>query len=230
MIAFIIVCAVILLIVLVLHYKLFIHITCYNNRPELLVKLGFLEWYYNIREIIGDVTGELSNEDWEEIMRIINKNNKRLQKKKKKKKPAEKKGATDVKAAIKLAWGGLVMFWSKYKRYAKLEKYLVKANVGTDDPAKTAVVYGAVATVASTMHVWALSVKNCSRKLFIETEVKPDFISEKTDLAIDVVFSLRLWQAISCFITYKNTLADIENLPPKNTNNTDGKVTDNDKR
>ncbi|MEG1742665.1 MAG: DUF2953 domain-containing protein [Clostridia bacterium] len=85
----------------------------------------------------------------------------------------------------------------KAGKYIFLEKYIVKAQIASDDPAKTAILYGAACGAAGSL--WALidSLKHKTKnpKMLI-TELKPDFISEKSDFYINIEFSIRIWQTL----------------------------------
>ena len=56
----------------------------------------------------------------------------------------------------------------------------------------------------------------------IYTEYKPDFYSEKSDIAIDIGFSLRIWQILVCYYIYNSTVKKLKQLPPKADNKTKG--------
>lgn len=90
----------------------------------------------------------------------------------------------------------------KLKKHLKLEKYIVKLCVASDDPAKTAILYGAVSASAASLQTFVDTLPHISHKKGrIYTEVKPDFISDKPDIFIDIALSVRVWQGLSLLLT-----------------------------
>lgn len=103
----------------------------------------------------------------------------------------------------------------KLKKYLFLEKYIIKADIGTDDAAKTAILYGAASNAAAQLWMLVCSLKRRTRNpKLIYTEMKPDFIAEQTDFYADIELSIRLWQILSLGMTalgvYKKLKSDSE--------------------
>lgn len=103
----------------------------------------------------------------------------------------------------------------KLKKYLFLEKYIIKADIGTDDAAKTAILYGAASNAAAQLWMLVCSLKKRTRNpKLIYTEIKPDFIAEQTDFYADIELSIRLWQILSLGMTalgvYKKLKSDSE--------------------
>ena len=103
----------------------------------------------------------------------------------------------------------------KLKKYLFLEKYIIKADIGTDDAAKTAILYGAASNAAAQLWMLVCSLKRRTRNpKLIYTEIKPDFIAEQTDFYADIELSIRLWQILSLGMTalgvYKKLKSDSE--------------------
>ncbi|MBO4277526.1 MAG: DUF2953 domain-containing protein, partial [Clostridia bacterium] len=96
----------------------------------------------------------------------------------------------------------------KLGKSAKLEKAYLRCRVATPDPAKTAVLYGAVSGAAGDLFTLLDSLKRRSKKCgAVDFAVEPDFISEEFDLAADVRVSFiplkLLIAAISGWLGYK---------------------------
>lgn len=96
----------------------------------------------------------------------------------------------------------------KLGKSAKLEKAYLRCRVATPDPAKTAVLYGAVSGAAGDLFALLDSLKRRSKKCgAVDFAVEPDFISEEFDLAADVRVSFvplkLLIAAISGWLGYK---------------------------
>ena len=96
----------------------------------------------------------------------------------------------------------------KLGKSAKLEKAYLRCRVAAPDPAKTAVLYGAVSGVAGDLFVLLGSIKRRSKKRgAVDFAVEPDFIAEEFDLAADLRISFiplkLLVAAISGWLGYK---------------------------
>ena len=137
---------------------------------------------------------------------------------KKKAKKEKEKAALPKKAVgeyITIFTDALKELVHKLKRYLFLEKYIIKADIGTDDAAKTAILYGAASTAAAQLWMLVCSLKRRTRNpKLIYTEIKPDFIAEQTDFYADIELSIRLWQILSLGMTalgvYKKLKSDSE--------------------
>lgn len=201
MIALYITGGILLLLILLLLVKISVFFSYYGKVPELKIKIGFISLGYNLKEL---------KKEAEEVAEA------KPQKIKKVKKKKDRTPSPSLKDSIRVFKAGIMQFWGKYKRYAKLERYVLKISVSTDDPAKTAILYGGISSVAGALHAWAVSVRKRSKKMGdIYTEVKPDFIAEKTDAAAEIGMSLKVWQIVSCLITAYRTYRKYKKLPPK---------------
>lgn len=137
---------------------------------------------------------------------------------KKKAKKEKEKAALPKKAVgeyITIFTDALKELVHKLKKYLFLEKYIIKADIGTDDAAKTAILYGAASNAAAQLWMLVCSLKRRTRNpKLIYTEIKPDFIAEQTDFYADIEFSIRLWQILSLGMTalgvYKKLKSDSE--------------------
>lgn len=107
---------------------------------------------------------------------------------------------------------GISAFLKRFKRYARLEKYMLKINLGTDDPSKTAVLYGSLYGAVSALHCLAESLPKKSDNC-VYTEFKPDFYADKTDAAVEIGFSLRVWQFAVCLLIFLKYYGSYESLP-----------------
>lgn len=68
-----------------------------------------------------------------------------------------------------------------------LKKAVFRCRVGSDDPAKTALLYGAVSGAAGDIFALLSGIKRRSKKAkTIDFTVEPDFIYDSFDLAVDV--------------------------------------------
>ena len=137
---------------------------------------------------------------------------------KKKAKKEKEKAALPKKAVgeyITIFTDALKELVHKLKKYLFLEKYIIKADIGTDDAAKTAILYGAASNAAAQLWMLVCSLKRRTRNpKLIYTEIKPDFIAEQTDFYADIELSIRLWQILSLGMTalgvYKKLKSDSE--------------------
>lgn len=137
---------------------------------------------------------------------------------KKKAKKEKEKAALPKKAVgeyITIFTDALKELVHKLKKYLFLEKYIIKADIGTDDAAKTAILYDAASNAAAQLWMLVCSLKRRTRNpKLIYTEIKPDFIAEQTDFYADIELSIRLWQILSLGMTalgvYKKLKSDSE--------------------
>ncbi len=137
---------------------------------------------------------------------------------KKKAKKEKEKAALPKKAVgeyITIFTDALKELVHKLKKYLFLEKYIIKADIATDDAAKTAILYGAASNAAAQLWMLVCSLKRRTRNpKLIYTEIKPDFIAEQTDFYADIELSIRLWQILSFGMTalgvYKKLKSDSE--------------------
>lgn len=137
---------------------------------------------------------------------------------KKKAKKEKEKAALPKKAVgeyITIFTDALKELVHKLKKYLFLKKYIIKADIGTDDAAKTAILYGAASNAAAQLWMLVCSLKRRTRNpKLIYTEIKPDFIAEQTDFYADIELSIRLWQILSLGMTalgvYKKLKSDSE--------------------
>ncbi len=196
MIALYIIGGLLLAIALLLLLRIGVMFYCYGKKPQFAVSIGFVKLRFDMDELKEQAQSAEGKQG----------------KKPRETKEKEKKSVVDI---IKTVKEGALRFYEKYKRYARLDRYMLKVNLGTDDPAKTAVLYGAVAAVAASLHAFAMSVRRKRGARVVETEIKPDFIAESTDFAVELGFSLRLWQIASCAWTVWRTKKKIDKLPPK---------------
>ncbi|MBQ4647751.1 MAG: DUF2953 domain-containing protein [Clostridia bacterium] len=201
MIALYITGGILLLLILLLFIKISVFFSYYGKVPELKIKIGFISLGYNLKELKKEAE-EVAEAEPQKIKKV--------------KKKKDRTPPPSLKDSIRVFKAGIMQFWGKYKRYAKLERYVLKISVSTDDPAKTAILYGGISSVAGVLHAWAVSVRKRSKKTGdIYTEVKPDFIAEKTDAAAEIGMSLKVWQIVSCLITAYRTYRKYKKLPPK---------------
>lgn len=116
-------------------------------------------------------------------------------KEKKAKEPLPKKTISEYIEIFTDALKDIVL---KLKKYLYLEKYILKANIATDDAAKTAIIYGTVSGAAGTLWKLISSIKRRTKKPGrIYSEVTPDFISETMDFYADIAISIRIWQILA---------------------------------
>ena len=201
MIALYVLGALLLLLFLLMFLRVGIRISYYGGMPTLGIKLGFIEF--------EDILGKYKT-DGEEL------DIKPELKTKKKTKKAKEQSNPSIKDALSVVKTGFLQLFRRFKKYARLDMYRLRISLATDDPAKTAVLYGALSGVVSAMHSFALSVKNRSyREGDIYTEYRPDFYAEKSDIAVDIGISLRVWQILACALVGKRTYDKYKKLPPK---------------
>ncbi len=107
----------------------------------------------------------------------------------------------ELKELIPIIKDTVTALFKKTKRHIKLERYILKINVATEDPALTGIAYGAVCAAAGSLLALATSLKRVTRrKGAVYTEITPDFISDKPDIYVDICFSTRIWRGAAMSI------------------------------
>ncbi len=110
--------------------------------------------------------------------------------------PEKKKklSASSVKGLIRLVYAISKIIISRFACHLKTKIYRIYIKIGSDDMAKTAVEYGAAA------QGMAYLIEFLSQKTSVKlarnsiVRVEPDFMSERFSAAVDIDFSLRIWQ------------------------------------
>lgn len=201
MIALYIIGGILLLLCLLMLLRIRVFFSYYGGIPRLDIRAGIIKFGMDLKG---------THKEEEPLPEPPKK------KKEKKKKKKEKKPGPKITDALRVFRAGVYKFLRKYKKYARLEKYIVKISLATDDPAKTALLYGGLSGVVCSLHAFALSVKNKSRRVGdIYTEYRPDFYAEKTDAAVEIGFSLKVWQILSCAMELLHSYRKYKKLPPK---------------
>jgi len=201
MIALYVIGALLLLILLLLFLRVGIRISYYGGVPMLGVKIGFLEF----EDALDKYKPQSEELDIKPKLKT-----------KRKTKKAVKQGSPSITDALKVIKTGFFQLIRRFKKYARLDMYRLRISLATEDPAETAVLYGGLSGVVSAMHAAAMSVKNRSyREGDVYTEYRPDFYAEKSDVAVDIGISLRVWQILALALVGKKTYDKYKKLPPK---------------
>ncbi len=108
--------------------------------------------------------------------------------------PSEGAGVSEVLKFLKEFAGKIIGLAKKYLR-VDLVKLCVTA--ASDDPARTAVLYGALTPVFLGLHELLTSVKNFRLHRNTHVSLHADFTAAKPSAEIDLTFSVRAWQAIA---------------------------------
>ncbi|MDD4125218.1 MAG: hypothetical protein PHW77_05795 [Eubacteriales bacterium] len=133
------------------------------------------------------------------------------------KKPGEtKEEPVSLKQMLPIIKETLTELYVKTKKHIRLDRYIVKIAVATDDPAKTGILYGVVAGSASSLLRLAEGIGHkTKRRGEIYTEVIPDFIAEKPDIHIDIILSTRVWRGLSMVYSLTNGYNKYKKLKTK---------------
>ncbi len=133
-------------------------------------------------------------------------------KKKQKKKPATvpnpspKQSPTDTVAFLRHFLKTLL---TKSFGYLRVRVSRICIQVGSDDPAKTAILFGAVNTaVIGLLETLDLFGKFGGKRNAV-LSVKPDYLAKETKWDIHIVLSLRVWQMLA--ILFKTFLSSLKN-------------------
>ena len=91
---------------------------------------------------------------------------------------------------------------SPFGRYLKVEIIKMHITVGTDDPAKTAVIYGGICQLTSYIIELLSNLTNVDVKKQNSIIVNPDFLEGKTDGKINITLGLRVWHGLSLALKF----------------------------
>lgn len=91
---------------------------------------------------------------------------------------------------------------SPFGRYLKVEIIKMHITVGTDDPAKTAVIYGGICQLTSYIIELLSNLTNVDVKKQNSIIVNPDFLEGKTDAKINITLGLRVWHGLSLALKF----------------------------
>ncbi len=122
-----------------------------------------------------------------------------LKKKKaeKEKLPEKKKEKEPLSETVSFI-GELVKYLiGKFLGHLRIDMTRIKIKVGSEDAAKTALLYGMVNTAVSALLDILDSITNVKKKKKTEISVTCDFVSDKTEADIKLGFSLRIWHVFS---------------------------------
>lgn len=116
-------------------------------------------------------------------------------KKEKKEKEEKPKRKTPLKEQLVFFYDILTAVYRHLGKKVRVEKYVLKVSLGTEDPAQTAILYGGISGVMA--NITALILKfNHKKNARIYSECKPDFLSGSTDVYVDIGASVMLWNIV----------------------------------
>lgn len=114
----------------------------------------------------------------------------KVKKKKKKEKPEEELVRPPLNELVPAAAAAAKKTFKRLGRSAKLVKARFRCCVATDDPAKTALVYGAVSGAAGDIYAFLVNLKRRSKKCgALDFKVESDFIAEDFDIDVEIIVS-----------------------------------------
>lgn len=124
------------------------------------------------------------------------------QKKQKSKKSAkpekkEKQSIEDIVALVKLLIEIAKKVLEKTWRYIRIKIERYDITVGTDDAAKTALIYGGVSQATSYLFTLLDETAHFRVKRKAPVNVGVDFLATETKASVQMVFCLRLWHILS---------------------------------
>jgi len=115
-------------------------------------------------------------------------------------KPQKEKKKMTVDELLELV-GSLVDIvggvFGKFGRYSRIDVRKLYIRVASEDPAKTAQLYGIVSQALVYMREIFVNVKNFRLHNDTRVGVEADFMSDKIIAEVDLEYSIRLWQILS---------------------------------
>lgn len=125
------------------------------------------------------------------------KKRKKVKKEKKAEPPKKKRNILHMLRLI-LRLAAAVM--KKLRRHLKIQLLAYEISVATGDAAKTAVLYGAVAGLSSSLFELLQSGIHFKVKKSAPVDVSADFLGEKTKARIKIDFSINLWGVLATLL------------------------------
>lgn len=90
---------------------------------------------------------------------------------------------------------------SKTAKHVRIEARRLVITVGTDDAAKTAILFGSVNQAAIALLEFLKQTGNLRQTRRSQIAVKADFTSDKTTADVKLVFSMRVWQLLDILLS-----------------------------
>ena len=137
--------------------------------------------------------------------KLKKKNLKKEQKKQKRSEEHQQNKADKIKGALEIIKIVLENVLSPFGKYLKVEILKLYIKIATDDPSKTAIIYGGVSQSASYIIEWLSNITNVDVKRKESIQVYADFLSEKSEAKINLTLGLRVWHILS--ISFKFAFA-----------------------
>lgn len=122
---------------------------------------------------------------------------KKPKKEKKKKESIKIKEKPPISEAIPTIAEIVKYLLKKFFGHLRIDVTEIKITVGTDDAAKTAIMFGIVNQAAAALFDLLSTITNVKKNRKNEIAVYADFTSEKTNININLGFSLRIWHLFS---------------------------------
>ena len=124
-----------------------------------------------------------------------------LSKKRKKVKPKKsaehkKDKATQIKDILELIKIIFENVASPFGKYLKIEIVKIHAKIATNDPAKTAIIYGLASQSVAYIIEYLSNITNVDVKKKSSIQVYPDFVSETSEAKINITLGLKGWHAL----------------------------------
>ena len=137
---------------------------------------------------------KLSDYSYKKRKKSLQKKPKKVKKKKEKVNVNEKPSITEAIPTIAEIVKYLL---KKFFGHLRIDVTEIKITVGTDDAAKTAIMFGIVNQAAAALFDLLSTITNVKKNRKNEIAVYADFASEKTVININLGFSLRIWHLFS---------------------------------
>ena len=125
---------------------------------------------------------------------------KKVSVKKKKSAPPQKKKKRDILHMIRLIMKIAQALIKKLARHLRIRIHAYEISVATGDAAKTAVLYGAVTGLSSTLFELLKNVANFKVKRSAAVGVYADFVGEKTTARMKIDFWINLWGVLALLL------------------------------
>ena len=146
--------------------------------------------------------------------RIKDKLNKKKRKKAKKKGDAStsgtakpKRSPSDIIETISTVAVIVRTLIEKFTKYLRIKIARIHIKIATGDASQTAIAYGALTQSINVLFPLLEDVKNFSMPKNRDIDIYPDFLSEDSEIELNLIFSLRVWQIFATALSMLYRLA-----------------------
>ncbi len=143
---------------------------------------------------------KLSDFNEKKLKKQKDKQQKKMSKKQLGKKEEKKRTFSDISELVEIIYDTVYAFGGKFSDHLKIKIANIDIAVGTDNSAKTAIIFGAVNAAAQALISLLSSFSSYKDRYNENIRIRADFLSEKTFADIDIRFGTNLFGVLASLI------------------------------